>query len=315
MDPLNNGLLLDFLKVTEKAAISASNWTGKGDKIAADKAAVDAMRTAFNLIDFKGKVVIGEGEKDEAPMLYTGEELGSGKGEEMDIAIDPLECTSFCAKGLPNSMSVLAASPKGTLLSVPGTYMDQFIVPEEAKGRIDINDSVENNLRNIAKALGKQVNELTIAAMDRERSRPLIEEVQALGAKIHLIKHGTVSAALNVILRKQGLDAMWTIGGAPEAILVAAALKSIGGDMQAVLKPHNPEFEEDASRMGFNDLDKVFKLGDLAKSQETFFIATGVTSGSIVKGIERQEGKIKTNSIVLNGKEKSMEYVTSEYDI
>src|SRR3989338_4757128 len=269
---MDRNLALEFVRVTEAAAISCSHWMGKGDKNAADKAAVDAMRERFNYVDFDGLVVIGEGEKDEAPMLYIGEKIGTGKGPKIDIAIDPLECTANLANGKPNAISVLAAGERGSLLKAPGTYMDQISVGKKAAGSIDINASLKENLKNIASALDKDIKDV-------------IKQIRATGARIRLIEHGTVSAGIAPCVEDSGIDVMLGIGGAPEAVITAAALKCLGGDMQAVLKPHEEKYKQQAFQMGIKDLDRVFHLSDLANGHNIMFAATGVSDSPLLKGV------------------------------
>src|SRR3989338_8937533 len=275
---MERNLALELVRVTEAAAISCAPWMGKGDKNKADKAAVDAMRQRFNFVDFKGRVIIGEGEKDEAPMLFIGEELGTGNGPDMDIAVDPLECTSNLANGKPNAISVLAAGPKGSLLKAPGSYMDQLAVGPEAKGCIDINASVKDNLKRIAKALGKDVEDVTVAILDRPRHEEIIKQIRKAGSRVRLIDHGTISAGIAPAMPNSGIDVMMGIGGAPEGVITAAALKCVGGEIQGILKPHKEEFKRQAEERGL-DLGKVYHTNDLAKGDNLVFAATGISDG------------------------------------
>jgi len=305
---MERNLALEFVRVTEAAAIAAAKWMGKGDKIAADRAAVDAMRSRFNSVDFSGEVVIGEGEKDKAPLLYIGEKIGTGKGMEIDIAVDPLECTSNLANGKPNAISVLAAGPKGSLLKAPGTYMDQLAVGTKAKGSIDIRKSVEHNLKKIAKALGKNISDVTVIVLDRPRHEKLIKDIRKSGARIRLIEHGTISAGIAAALPDTGIDVMMGIGGAPEGVITAAALKCLGGDMQGILKPHEKKFGEQAKKMGLKE-NQLFTLNDLVKTDKCQFVATGVSDGPMLKGIVFQNSHIVTHSLVMRAKSGTARFV------
>jgi len=309
---MDRNLALEFVRITEAAAISCAGHMGKGDKIKADQAAVDAMRKRFNYVDFKGEVVIGEGEKDEAPMLFVGEELGTGKGPEMDIAIDPLECTTNLAKGKPNAISVLAAGPKGSLLDAPGSYMDQLAVGPGAKGVIDIKAPVEKNLKNIAKALGKDIEDLTVMILERPRHDDMINQIREAGARIRLIDHGTISAGIAPALPDSGIDVMMGIGGAPEGVITAAALKCVGGDIQGILKPHKDEFKKQALDKGM-DLDKVYNIDDLAKGNQLVFAATGISDGPLLKGVVITEYGFLTHSLVMRSKSGTIRYVETHH--
>jgi len=309
---MDRNLALEFVRITEAAAISCARWMGKADKIKADKAAVDSMRKRFNYVDFKGKVVIGEGEKDEAPMLYIGEKLGTGNGPEMDIAIDPLECTDNLAKGRPNAISVLAAGPKGSLLNAPGSYMDQLAVGPAAKGVIDIKAPIKKNLQNIAKALNKDIDELTVIILERDRHKDIIKQIREAGARIRLIDHGTVSAGIAAAIPDSGIDVMMGIGGAPEGVITAAALKCIGGEIQGILKPHKEEFKQQAIERGL-DLNKVYKTDDLAKGNYLVFAATGVSDGPLLKGVVFTKYGEITHSLVMRSKSGTIRYIETHH--
>ena len=309
---MDRNLALEFVRITEAAAISCARWMGKADKIKADKAAVDSMRKRFNYVDFKGKVVIGEGEKDEAPMLYIGEKLGTGNGPEMDIAIDPLECTDNLAKGRPNAISVLAAGPKGSLLNAPGSYMDQLAVGPAAKGVIDIKAPIKKNLQNIAKALNKDIDELTVIILERDRHKDIIKQIREAGARIRLIDHGTVSAGIAAAIPDSGIDVMMGIGGAPEGVITAAALKCIGGEIQGILKPDKEEFKQQAIERGL-DLNKVYKTDDLAKGNYLVFAATGVSDGPLLKGVVFTKYGEITHSLVMRSKSGTIRYIETHH--
>jgi fructose-1,6-bisphosphatase II len=309
---MDRNLALEFVRITEAAAIACAEWMGKGDKNKGDQAAVDAMRKRFNYVDFKGKVVIGEGEKDEAPMLYVGEKLGTGEGPEMDIAVDPLECTDNLAKGKPNAISVLAAGPKGSLLNAPGSYMDQLAVGPEAKGVIDIKAPIKKNLKNIAKALKKDIEDVTVIILDRPRHEEMIKQIREAGSRIRLIDHGTISAGIAAAIPESGIDVMMGIGGAPECVITAAALKCIGGEIQAVLKPHKEEFKQQAVDRGL-DLNKVYKTEDLAKGNYLVFAATGVSDGPLLKGVVFTKYGQLTHSLVMRSKSGTIRYLEAHH--
>ncbi len=306
---MDRNLALEFVRVTEATAIAASAWMGKGDKISADKAAVDAMRSRFNQIEFEGIVKIGEGEKDEAPMLYTDEKIGTGTGPKMDVALDPIEGTTNLALGRPNSIAVIVTGARDSLLKVPGTYMDQLCVGPAAAGAVDITASVKDNVQAVARALDKNVSEVTVAILDRPRHAQIVKELRAVGARIQLIDHGTVSAGVAAALPDSGVDMMMGTGGAPEAIITAVGLKCLGGDMQAVLKPHEEKFAADARAMGFSDLSKVFRLDNLAKGQNCTFAATGITGGPLLRGVVYKGRSILTHSIVMRSKTRTVRFV------
>ncbi len=282
---MDRNLALDFVRVTEAAAFAAAHWMGRGDNDAADAAAVTAMRDRFNTIDFDGTVVIGEGERDEAPMLYIGEKIGSGKGMAIDVALDPLEGTTITAKGGSNALSVLAAGPKGTLLNAPDTYMDKIAVGPKAVGAIDIEASVKDNVYAVAERLEKQPDELTVVILERDRHKELVDQVRKSGARIRLIQDGDVSAAISTVFDYSGIDLLLGTGGAPEGVIAAAALKSLGGDMQGKLKFRNALERERARSMGITDEHKVFKLGELVKGDKAMFVATGVSDGTLLRGV------------------------------
>lgn len=306
---MERNLALEFVRVTEAAAIAASHWLGKGDKKAADRAAVDAMRSRFNSVDFDGEVVIGEGDKDEAPMLYIGEKIGTKKGPLIDIAVDPLEGTELVAKGRPNAITVLAAGPKGSLLKAPGTYMDQIAVGPGARGVIDITASLAQNVANVAAALKKDIKDLTVVLLERDRHKGIIEELRKIGCRIVLIDHGTIAAGLATAIPDSGIDMMVGSGGAPEGVITAVGLKCVGGDFQGVLKPHEPKYFEQARAMGITDINHVFMIEELARGDELQFVATGVSSGPFLEGVVFGEGKATTHSIVMRKKSETVRFL------
>ncbi|MEM7329683.1 MAG: class II fructose-bisphosphatase [Pseudomonadota bacterium] len=289
-----------MVRVTEKAAIAAETLAGRGDEKAADAAAVDAMRTAFNAVDFQGRVVIGEGERDEAPMLYIGEEVGTGTGPEIDIALDPLEGTTLTAKAMSNALAVLAIAPRGGLLFAPDTYMDKIAIgPGYERGIIDLDVSPADNIKAMAKAKGVAVSDMTACVLDRPRHAEIIESLRAVGARVHLISDGDVAGVINTTDPSTGIDLYVGSGGAPEGVLAAAALKCVGGQMQGRLVFRNDDERRRADRTGITDYDKKYDLHELA-SGETVFCATGVTKGGLVDGVVRRDGRIETDTLVMS---------------
>ena len=294
-------LALEFVRITEAGAMAASHHFGRGDKLEADGAAVDAMRLLFNEIEMDGRIVIGEGEKDEAPMLYNGEVLGTCEPPSLDIAVDPVEGTALVAKGMPNAIATIAAAPRGTMFD-PGPlfYMDKIAVGPEARDVIDINAPVRDNLDKIAKAKGMPVNALTVVILDRPRHEGLIQEVRACGARIRLIPAGDVAGALMSAWPGTGIDVLLGVGGTPEAVLAACGLRAMRGMMQGKLWPRNEEDMELALRAGY-DLDQVLTLDDLVASDDTFFVATGISDGPLLDGVSYSEGYAHTHSLVARG--------------
>jgi fructose-1,6-bisphosphatase II len=312
---MDRNLALEFVRVTEAAAIEAAKWVGRGEKKKADEAAVCAMRSRFNQVDFKGTVVIGEGEKDEAPMLYNGEKVGTGKGEEMDLAIDPLECTDSVAFGRYNAISVIASGKKGSLLKAPDTYMEKLAVGPSAKDVVSLDFSVEKNLKNIAKALKKPVSELTVMILDRERHQKLIDEVRQVGSRVRLITDGDVSAAIATCFEDSGVDVYMGIGGSTEAVLAAVAMKVMGGEILCRFKPKNEKDKEKVYSFGFKDLNKVYKSEDLAKGRQLSFTATGVIDGPLLKGVVFEKKRIITHSVVIRGFSGTIRYITTHHHL
>ena len=289
-----------MVRVTEKAAIAAETLAGRGDEKAADAAAVDAMRTAFNAVDFQGRVVIGEGERDEAPMLYIGEEVGTGTGPEIDIALDPLEGTTLTAKAMSNALAVLAIAPRGGLLFAPDTYMAKIAIgPGYENGIIDLDASPAENITAMAKAKGVDVSAMTACVLDRPRHAEIIASLRGAGARVHLISDGDVAGVINTTNPSTGIDLYVGSGGAPEGVLAAAALKCVGGQMQARLVFRNDDERRRADRTGIKDYDKKYDLHELA-SGETVFCATGVTKGGLVDGVVRTNGQIETDTLVMS---------------
>ncbi|MEW6045262.1 MAG: class II fructose-bisphosphatase [Bacillota bacterium] len=308
-------VMLDFLRVTETAALRAAPWMGKGNKEAADDAAVDGMRGMLDLVRVKGTVVIGEGEKDKAPMLYIGEEVGTGEGPEVDIAVDPLEGTRLVANGLPNALSVLVAAERGAIQRVPSFYMEKVAVGPQAAGHIDINAPVRENLRVVAAVLGKRVSELTVVILDRPRHARLIQEVREVGARIKLISDGDVAAGIATALEATGVDMLLGIGGAPEGVLTAAALKCLGGELQCRLWFQNPEDEARAAAAGFTDPKRVHTQDDLIRTDRVIFAATGVTDGDLLKGVRYTGQTARTHSILMRGHTKTVRLIETIHNL
>lgn len=292
---------LDFLRVTEAAALASARWVGKGDRNAADQAACEGMRSMLGQIEMDGTIVIGEGERDEAPMLYIGEKVGTGIGPKVQIAVDPLEGTNLCANGTPNALAVLAAAieGEGTLLHAPDCYMEKLVVGAECKGIVDITLPPRVNVRLMSKALGKDTDELIIGVLDRPRHSQLIQELRETGCRVHLISDGDVSVAIAVLDPEAGIDGLMGIGGAPEGVISAAAVVCFGGEMQARLVFSKEGDRERAQRMtGNQDVDRVFSTEELA-SGNVMFAATGVTTGDLLKGVRYGRGYSLTESIVM----------------
>ncbi len=282
------------------AAIAAARLTGRGDERAADQAAVDAMRAALNALTMRGRVVIGEGERDEAPMLYVGEEVGSGKGPELDIALDPLEGTTLTAKAKPNALSVIAIAPKGGLLHAPDTYMDKIAIgPGFPAGIVDLDEGAAENVNALARAKGVSAAEIGVCVLDRPRHGAIIEALRSAGARVHLIGDGDIAGVINCTKPETGIDMYLGSGGAPEGVLAAAALKCVGGQFQGRLVIRNDEERVRAQQAGIEDLKRRYDLDDLV-SAGAVFIATGVTSGSMLDGVRLGGGAVHTHSLILN---------------
>ncbi|TMA74590.1 MAG: class II fructose-bisphosphatase [Deltaproteobacteria bacterium] len=311
---MDRNIGLEAVRLTEAAAMASARVMGRGDEKLADQAAVDAMRKAFNELNIRGTIVIGEGERDEAPMLYIGEKVGKGDSAdpEVDIALDPLEGTTITATGGPNALSVIAMSDKGNLLNAPDTYMDKIAVGPSAKGAIDLNKSPSQNLRAIADRKGVYVDDLTVIILNRPRHEKLVAEVRATGARIKLIGDGDVSAAIATCFPETGVDVLMGIGGAPEGVIAAAAIRCMGGDMQGRLAPRNDKEIERAQKMGVKDVKKVFELEEMARGH-VVFAATGVTSGDFLKGVRFFKGGAETHSVVMRSKSRTIRYIQSRH--
>ncbi len=309
---MDRNLALEFVRVTEAAAIAAARWIGKGDAKKADGAAVDEMRDRFNQIDFSGTVVIGEGQKDEAPELYTGEKIGTGKAPIMDIAVDPLECTDSVAHGRYNALSVIASGPRGSLLSAPDTYMEKIAVGPVAKKVIDLDASVATNIRRAAHALGKKTSEMTVVVLDRERHHTLIHDIRKAGARVRLITDGDVAAGVAPCMPESGIDILMGIGGSAEAVLAGVAIKILGGEMLCRFKPKNEHHAELVKKAGLTT-KKIYSANDLAKGRMLTFTATGVIDGPLLHGVRFLEKTIVTNSLVIRGQSGTVRYLTTHH--
>jgi fructose-1,6-bisphosphatase II / sedoheptulose-1,7-bisphosphatase len=312
---LDRVLVLEMVRVTEKAAVAASKWIGRGDNDAADAAAVEAMREALNQLPFDGTVVIGEGERDEAPMLYIGEKVGSaqGSGPKIDIALDPLEGTTLTASAGPNALAVLAIAEEGGLLNAPDTYMDKLAIgPNYPEGTIDLSRSVSDNIRAIAAAKGVDPGAIVACVLDRPRHAEMIAELRSLGCGVKLIPDGDVAGVIAVSDPANGIDVYMGSGGAPEGVLAAAALRCVGGQMQGRLVFRNDDEIARAKRWGIDELDRIYRLEDMAKG-DCIFAATGVTDGSLLSGVHRNGGCTTTESIVMRASSGTVRRVSAEH--
>ncbi|HCQ71061.1 MAG: fructose-bisphosphatase class II [Alphaproteobacteria bacterium] len=312
---MDRNLALEVVRVTEAAALAASSLTGRGDEKAADAAAVDAMRSSFNGLHMRGRVVIGEGERDEAPMLYIGEEVGDGHGPEIDIALDPLEGTTITAKGGNNALAVVAMTDKGGFLNAPDTYMDKIAVgPGIDPSILDLDAPISDVLQKLAKEKACKIEELTVCILDRPRHDHLIQGAREAGARINLIQDGDVSAVIATTTPDTGIDLYVGQGGAPEGVLAAAALQCIGGSMLGRLVFRNDDERARADRWGITDLNRVYKTDDLAKGDNVMFAATGVTDGSMLRGVRRFAGGAKTSSLVMRSKSGTVRYIEATHN-
>jgi fructose-1,6-bisphosphatase class II len=309
---MNRNLAMEFVRVTEMAAIACARWMGRGDEKAADQAAVDAMRAMLDSIECDATVVIGEGERDEAPMLYIGEKVGTSHGPKLEIALDPLEGTTICAYGGPNAISVMAIGEAGCLLHAPDTYMLKVACGPEGKGVLDIRQTPTENLKRLADAKKSRVADLTAVILDRPRHKELIEEVRAAGARIHLIGDGDVSAAIATATPNTGIDILFGIGGAPEGVIAAAALQCLGGEFQGILKPRNQSEVERSLKMGIDDINRIFKIDDLAKGH-LMFCATGVTQGNFLDGVIFKPWGCLTHSLVMRSESGTIRHIRAEH--
>jgi len=305
---------MELVRVTEAAAIASAKWMGRGLKIEADDAATTAMRNVFDTVPMRGVVVIGEGEMDEAPMLYIGEELGTGQGPEVDVAVDPLEGTNIVAAGGWNALAVLAIADRGNLLNAPDMYMDKIAVGPEAVGKIDINAPVIDNLRAVAKAKNKDIEDVVATILDRPRHKDIIDQIRAAGARIKLINDGDVAGAINTAFEKTGVDILFGTGGAPEGVIAAVGLKCLGGELQGKLMPQTAEEAERCIKMGL-DVSKVLKMEDLVKGDDAIFAATGVTDGELLRGVQLKGGFAESHTLVMRAKSGTVRFVEGRHSM
>lgn len=312
---LNRNFALEAIRVTEYAALACSLWIGKGDQTTADQAAVNAMRTSLNSMDIDGTIVIGEGERDKAPMLYIGEKVGTGNGPQIDIALDPLEGTELCATGSPNSLAVIAFAKKGCFLHAPDVYMDKIAVGNDVpQGVINLEDSPSTNLKNLAKVRKCDISDLTAVILKRPRHEELIAKVREAGVRINLIADGDVAGIIATATPNPSADIYFGIGGAPEGVLAAAALRATGGIMQGRLLFNDEHEKERAKKMGISDLNKIYTTEEMA-SGDVMFAATGVTDGFMLRGVKHHKGKNITNSIVMRSATKTVRTIITEQSI
>ncbi|MFZ0370779.1 MAG: class II fructose-bisphosphatase [Halobacillus sp.] len=313
---MDRELALELVRVTEAAAVASAQWMGRGDKMSADDAATTAMRTMFDSVSMEGVVVIGEGELDEAPMLYIGEELGNKTGPSVDIAVDPLEGTNIVSKGHNNAVAVIAAAERGALLHAPDMYMDKIAVGKYAKGLIHIDDPIERTIDIVARANNKRVRDLTVIIQERDRHQDIIDRVIKKGARVKLFGDGDVGASIATCLPETGVDLFVGKGGAPEGVISAAAIKSLGGDMQARLAPQDEEEIERCRQMGLEDPLQHLTLDHLVKSDDAIFAATGVTEGELLDGVKFLGGDLaQTDSIVMRAKTRTVRFIKAHHHL
>lgn len=309
----DRNIAMELVRVTEAAAVAAARWMGRGDKNGADQAAVDAMRMMLDTVDMDGIIVIGEGEKDEAPMLYNGERVGNGHGPQVDVAVDPLEGTRLTALGRPGAVSVIACAPRGTLYNPHEMfYMEKIAVGPEARGAIDLSAPVEWNIRQVAKAKSMPIEEVTVIILDRDRNTEIADQVRAAGARIKFITDGDAPAAVSAGIAGSGVDMMLGIGGSPEGVVAAAALKCIEGDFQGRLWPRNDDDRRMAAERGI-DLTRVLTRDELVTGDDVFFAATGVTGGDLLEGVEYTAGGAVSESLVMRSRSGTVRRIKTEH--
>ncbi|MFH0412435.1 class II fructose-bisphosphatase [Corynebacterium sp. L4756] len=311
----DRNLAMELVRVTEAAALASGRWVGRGKKNEGDGAAVDAMRQLINSVSMDGVVVIGEGEKDEAPMLYNGENVGTGTGAAMDIAVDPVDGTRLMAEGRPNAISVIAAAERGTMYDPSAVfYMNKLVVGPEAAGKVDITKPVAYNINAVAKAKGIRPEEVTVVVLDRPRHEKLIQEIREAGAKIRLIMDGDVAGAISTAQDSNSIDLLMGIGGTPEGIVTACAMKCMGGEIQGMLWPKDEE-EAERARAAGHDLDRVLYTNDLVTSENCYFAATGVTNGDMLRGVSYRANSATTRSMVMRSKSGTVRYIDSIHQL
>ncbi|HEX7063895.1 MAG TPA: class II fructose-bisphosphatase [Bacillales bacterium] len=312
---MERSLSMELVRVTEAAALSSARWMGRGEKESADDAATTAMRDVFDTIPMKGTVVIGEGERDEAPMLYIGEKLGTGYGPRVDVAVDPLEGTNIVADGTWNALAVIAVADHGNLLHAPDMYMDKIAVGPEAVGKIDINASISDNLKAVAAAKNKDIEDLVVSVLNRSRHEKIITEIREAGARIKLIPDGDVAAAINTAFENTGVDLLIGTGGAPEGVLAAVALKCLGGEIQGKLAPRNEQEMERARKMGVEDITQVLRMEDLVKGDDAIFAASGVTDGELLQGVRFNGSNGTTQSLVMRARSGTVRFINGKHSL
>lgn len=311
----DRNLALDLVRVTEAAAMAAGRWVGRGDKNGADGVAVNAMRKLINSVPMNGIVVIGEGEKDEAPMLFNGEQVGDGTGPECDVAVDPIDGTTLAAKSLPNAVSVMAVAPRGTMYDPSAVfYMEKLITGPEAAEVVDIRFPVAENISLVAKAKGISVSDVTVCVLDRERHQAIVDEIRASGARVKFIIDGDVAGGITAARPDTGVDMLIGVGGTPEGIIAACAIKAIGGTIQGRLWPIDDDERQRAIDAG-HDLDRVLLTDDLVRADDCFFVATGITDGELMDGVRYGGGKAYTESIVMRSRSGTIRKITSEHQL
>lgn len=312
---MERSLTMELVRVTEAAALSSARWMGRGKKNEADDAATSAMRKVFDTIPMRGTVVIGEGEMDEAPMLYIGEKLGTGEGPLVDVAVDPLEGTSIVARGSWNALSVIAIADGGNLLHAPDMYMQKIAVGPESVGKVDINAPTIDNLRAVAKSKNKDIEDVVAVVLNRPRHEKLVQEIREAGARIKLIQDGDVAGAMNTAFDQTGVDVLFGIGGAPEGVLSAVALKCLGGEIQGKLMPSNDEQIERCKKMGIPDIDRVFYMEDFCSGNDAIFAATGVTDGELLKGVQYKGHIATTDTVVMRAKSGTIRFISGQHSL
>ena len=309
----DRNLALELVRVTETAALAASTWVGRGDKDAADGAAVAAMRKMINTVDMSGVIVIGEGEKDNAPMLHNGEEVGNGSGPVCDVAVDPIDGTTLTSNGLNGAVSVIALAPRGTMFDPKGAfYMNKIVTGLEAASVIDITAPAGENVRRVAKAKGVDVSDITVIVLDRPRHAQLLQELRAAGARIRLIRDGDVAAAIETARIGTGIDVLMGIGGTPEGVVTAAAMRALGGVIQGQLMPQSDSEKASAKDAG-HDLSKIYSTNDLVASDDVFFSATGITDGELLRGVRHTAFGAISHSLVVRGRSKTVRIIETEH--
>ncbi|SFQ02237.1 class II fructose-bisphosphatase [Salibacterium halotolerans] len=312
---MERSLSIELVRVTEAAALSSARWMGLGKKEEADDAATSTMRDVFDTIPMKGTVVIGEGEKDEAPMLYIGEKLGTGFGPRVDVAVDPLEGTNIVANGMENALTVIAVADQGCLLNAPDMYMQKIAVGPDAVGVIDIKAPVLDNLKAVAEAKGKDVGDVVVTMLNRERHTSLIQEVRDAGARIKFIQEGDVAAAINTAFEETGIDILLGSGGAPEGVLSAVGLKCLGGEQQGMLLPKDDDEKKRCEDMGIDDVSRVLYMEDMVAGDDAIFAATGVTDGGLLKGIHYKGASATTQTLVMRARSGTVRFVDGKHNI